>query len=239
MGPATAMGERMRIGIFSDVHGNAAALRPVLQDLTSNSDVLLFLGDLAGYYGFVNECADLWPAQVVGVRGNHDDVLLKALAEAKAPAPTYSSRYGSALWRSVQRLSPKARGLMEALPVQRTLDFDGLRVAMFHGSPWEPLDGRVYPDFKDWQKFDALDADIVLLGHTHYPMAQKHGQKLIVNPGSVGQARDSSGAACFAIFDTTSRTVELKRVGFDCGEVIRDAKEHDPELPYLWEVLTR
>jgi putative phosphoesterase len=229
----------MRIGIFSDVHGNAAALRPVLQELTANSDALLFLGDLAGYYGFVNECAELWPAKVIGVRGNHDDVLLKALAEAAAPAPEYFSRYGSALWRSLQGLSPKARRLMEALPVQRTLDFDGLRVAMFHGAPWEPLNGRVYPDFADWQKFDGVDADVVLLGHTHYPMVKKHGEKLIVNPGSVGQARDGSGSACFAILDTGSRTAELKRVGFDCGEVIRDAKEHDPELPYLWEVLTR
>jgi putative phosphoesterase len=239
MGRAASVGERMRIGIFSDVHGNAAALGPVLQELRSNSDVLLFLGDLAGYYGFVNECADLWPAEVIGVRGNHDDVLLKALAEAKAPVPEYFSRYGSALWRSVQGLSSKARGLMEALPVQRSLDFDGLRVAMFHGSPWDPLNGRVYPDFADWQKFEAVDADVVLLGHTHYPMVKKHGEKLIVNPGSVGQARDSGGAACFAILDTGSRTAELKRVGFDCGEVIRDAKEHDPELPYLWEVLTR
>jgi putative phosphoesterase len=239
MASPTAMGERVRIGIFSDVHGNAAALRPVLQELTSNPDVLLFLGDLAGYYGFVNECAELWPAEVIGVRGNHDDVLLKALAEAKAPDAAYFSRYGSALWRSAQRLSPKARGLMEALPVERTLSFDGLRVAMFHGSPWEPLTGRVYPDFADWEKFEAVDADVVLLGHTHYPMVQEHGGKLIVNPGSVGQARDSSGAACFAILDTGSRRAELKRVGFDCGEIIRDAKEHDPELPYLWEVLTR
>jgi putative phosphoesterase len=229
----------MRIGIFSDVHGNAAALRPVLQELTSSSDLQLFLGDLAGYYGFVNECAELWPTPVTGVRGNHDEVLLKALTEAKAPAPTYFSRYGSALWRSAQTLSPKARSLMEALPVQRTLDLDGVRVAMFHGSPWDPLNGRVYPDFAEWEKFEAVDADVVLLGHTHYPMAQKHAQKLIVNPGSVGQARDGSGSACFAIFDTGSRTVELKRVAFDCGEVIRDAKDHDPELPYLWEVLTR
>lgn len=233
------MGERMRIGIFSDVHGNAAAMRPALQELRSNSDVLLFLGDLAGYYGFVNECADLWPAQVIGVRGNHDDVLLKVLAEAAAPAPEYFSRYGSALWRSVQGLSAKARGLMEALPVERTLEFDGLRVAMFHGSPWDPLNGRVYPDFADWQKFEGVDADVVLLGHTHYPMVKEHGERLIVNPGSVGQARDSGGAACFAILDTSSRTAELRRVGFDCDEVIRDAKEHDPELPYLWEVLTR
>jgi putative phosphoesterase len=229
----------MRIGIFSDVHGNASALRPVLQELMSNSEVLLFLGDLAGYYGFVNDCANLWPAQVIGVRGNHDEVLLKALAEAKAPAPTYFSRYGSALWRSAQTLSPEARSLMEALPAQRTLDFDGVRVAMFHGAPWDPLNGRVYPDFAEWEKFEAVDADVVLLGHTHYPMAQERGQRLIVNPGSVGQARDGSGAACFAIFETGSRTVELKRVAFDCGEVIRDAKEHDPELPYLWEVLTR
>jgi putative phosphoesterase len=229
----------MRIGIFSDVHGNAAALRPVLRELALNCDALLFLGDLAGYYGFVNECAEIWPSEVMGVRGNHDDVLLKVLAESKAPGPAYSSRYGSALWRSVQRLSPQARCLMETLPEQRTLCFDGLRVAMFHGCPWDPLNGRVYPDFVEWQKFEAVDADIVLLGHTHYPMAQEHGQKLIVNPGSVGQARDGSGAACYAILDTGSRTAELKRVGFDCGEVIRDAKEHDPELPYLWEVLTR
>ena len=47
----------MKIGVISDVHGNSDALQAVLRELAGAVEQVLFLGDLCGYYPFVNECA--------------------------------------------------------------------------------------------------------------------------------------------------------------------------------------
>jgi predicted phosphodiesterase len=80
---------------------------------------------------------------------------------------------------------------------------------------------------------------VILLGHTHHQVVKNYQEKLIINPGSVGQPRDRSGEACFAILDMTSGIVQQRRVPFDPRRVIEDAREHDPNFPYLVEVLIR
>ena len=119
------------------------------------------------------------------------------------------------------------------------MDIGGVTLALYHGAPWDHLEGRVYPDFGDWERFNEVAADIILMGHTHYSFTKVHGDKMIINPGSVGQARDRSGAACFAVLDLEARLVQHNRVPFDSQKLIEDAKQHDPDVPYLVEVLTR
>jgi putative phosphoesterase len=229
----------MRLAALADIHGNRKAFAAVLAAVPADVTQMLFVGDLCGYYAFVNECADLWDeARFIGVRGNHDQVLLECLRTGSSPAADYTRRYGTALQRSLEVLSERARNILRSLPEQRRESIAGARIAMFHGAPWDPLEGRVYPDFQDWPRFDEIDADVVLLGHTHYPMVVQRAGLLIVNPGSVGQARDGSGA-CFALVDVERREATLHRVPFDSGEVIDDARRCDPDLPYLVRVMQR
>ena len=50
--------------------------------------------------------------------------------------------------------------------------------------------------------------------------------RLIANPGSVGQPRDRDARAAYAIYDTSARTWEPRRVAYNIPEVqkrIRDA----------------
>jgi predicted phosphodiesterase len=101
------------------------------------------------------------------------------------------------------------------------------------------LNGRVYPDFPERDRFASVAADVVLLGHTHYQLDRWWGGKRVVNPGSVGQSRDRGGDACFAEFNIGAGEVVLRRVAYDPIEVITDARVHDPHLPYLTAVLTR
>lgn len=96
----------------------------------------------------------------------------------------------------------------------------------------------MYPDYANWDRFLDVHGDVILLGHTHYPLVKVYREKLIVNPGSVGQPRDQAGGACFATLDLPSGTVEHHRVPFNPSRLIEDAKMHDPDLPYLIEVLT-
>jgi diadenosine tetraphosphatase ApaH/serine/threonine PP2A family protein phosphatase len=166
-------------------------------------------------------------------------VLLESAAHGVPPPPSYDAKYGSALRRSLGDLPAAALARLRALPPSLAVDLAGVRVHLFHGAPWDPLLGRVYPDFATWERFDEVDADVVLLGHTHYPLVKHQGGRLIVNPGSVGQPRDRGSLAAYAVVDLATGEATIHRVPFDPAPLIADARRHDAGLAYLEEVLTR
>lgn len=230
----------MRIGLISDIHGNAPALQAVFKVLLPRVNLILFMGDLAGYYPFVNDCVQMWdPEKIISIRGNHDQVLMDCLQLGTKPSPDYLAHYGSALERSWRSLSPVSQELLGSWPEQRHLRIDSVAIAIFHGAPWDPLEGRVYPDFQQWQNFRMVEAELILLGHTHYQMVRRWQDRLIINPGSVGQPRDRSGVACFAEIELPSGEVRLGQAAYDASAIVEDAFLHDPQLPYLVEVLRR
>lgn len=51
------------------------------------------------------------------------------------------------------------------------------------------------------EEFKDIDADIIIYGHTHFPMMRKLKHKLIVNPGSVGQPKDGNVMLSYAILE--------------------------------------
>ena len=71
------------------------------------------------------------------------------------------------------------------------------------------------------------DKDVVAVGHTHIPFVKRVGDSFFVNCGSVGQPRDGSVKASFAVFDTDWFTVKIVRVAYDiktAAEKILNAK---------------
>ena len=230
----------MKIGIISDVHGNKPALKAVLGEMRGQVDEFVFLGDLVGYYAFVHECVALARDELkTGVLGNHDDLFLRCSRKQSLPAADYTRRFGSALERTLKARDPQTLELIRSWVLTRTLEVDGTSILMCHGAPWDPLHGRVYPDFQDWQRFGDCPHEVILLGQTHYPMIRSVSGKLIVNPGSVGQPRDQGGGACYALLDVARWEASLHRVGYESSSLIEDSREHDPDMPYLCEVLTR
>ena len=60
-------------------------------------------------------------------------------------------------------------------------------------------------------RFAEADADIVLYGHTHCQVVKRVGSVLVINPGSAGDARDSSNnrqLSC-AVLDLSSEEVQV------------------------------
>ena len=64
----------MRLGIFSDVHANLEAMSSVMEAYgTEDIDTYYCLGDVVGYGGSPNECADIVrDVAEVTILGNHD-----------------------------------------------------------------------------------------------------------------------------------------------------------------------
>jgi predicted phosphodiesterase len=98
----------------------------------------------------------------------------------------------------------------------------------------------LYPDAKDLDiNKNYSKQKITVLGHTHHAFIHSQHNKVLLNPGSVGQPRDISGLASYVIFDTKNNVFRFKRCQFNIKEIIKECKKVDPELDYLQSVLKR
>jgi predicted phosphodiesterase len=200
---------------------------------------LLVAGDLVGYYYEPDAVLDLlaswdWTA----VRGNHE--VLLAEWRAATNRDEIRARYGSGLEVACGQLTPTALEALERLPHPLELRIADCSVLLCHGTPWS-IDEYVYPDRVDecLPRLMVGGHDIVVLGHTHYPMLRGSAAAWVVNPGSVGQPRDGDPRAAWALWDAETGVVTLMRTAYDSRALQEACREHDPQLPYLVDVLVR
>lgn len=226
---------------MGDVHGNDTALRAVLNAASAMGvERLLITGDIVGYYFAPKMVLDLlgqWRFDAVA--GNHEIML----AEARNN-PEYllkvESKYGGGLRVALEQLNRKEIDYLCGLPHPLELEIEDFKILLCHGSPRD-LNHYVYPDNDgELSHMPIIDNyDLVILGHTHYPMLKKVENTIIVNPGSVGQQRDRQPGACWALLDTNHRKISMLRESYDSSDLVRECQKRHPELPYLSEVLTR
>ncbi len=59
------------------------------------------------------------------------------------------------------------------------------------------------------ERMRSVPADIILLGHTHVPMLAPVGDKLVINPGSCGDARGAYDRLTFGKIDFDERVATV------------------------------
>lgn len=208
----------MQIGLISDIHANIDALHAVLAAL-DGVDQIICAGDLTGYYTHPGEVVDeIRKRRIQTLAGNHDVYLTH-------PPVNPNNLLRASIEFTHRHLDAAQEQFLAGLPVERWVTIDGVRLAIFHGSPWNPKEEYIYPDYKNFHNFETIEADIIVMGHTHRPMHVKVGDRLVVNPGSVGQPRDGDRRASFAILDTSSRHVRFERAAFDMEAVEAQASQ--------------
>lgn len=205
----------MKIAILSDVHANYHALTSVLDDVRLESpNLIVFLGDFFGYYPWAVETYRLVKQlDAVAVKGNHDLLLSPGHRPARV---SWHHALAKENRCRLQQAAPDAIGWLQRLPLSRTLTCDGLSVQLCHGTPADPADGRYYPDDGTDYPWFPGKGEVLLLGHTHYPLRRwtKAGG-LVINPGSVGQPRDGDCRASWGLFDTKTLRFEVRRTPYD------------------------
>ena len=222
----------MRLLIISDVHANLPALDAILSK--ERFDKILCAGDVVDYGPHPNEVIEaLRSLNTICVMGDHEYAVLTGRMDFFNPYAAWCVEWT----RKVLKDSNKE--WLRTLRTSERLLIDGKTLAVYHGSPFDPLWEYVFPGVpKDYLKTIIREtrADVVILGHTHIPMIFEWRGKFIINPGSVGQPRDGDPRASYVLLDTKKMEIKIRRVEYDIDRTVEDMRrEKFPE--FLWRRL--
>ena len=199
----------MRILVLADIHSNWPALAAIQEPF----DACLFVGDLVDYATDPVPCVD-WIRKhaTVSVRGNHDHAVAQRIPVVKSNGLHRLAAATRPLhWKL---LTPLHMKFLTRLPVTRKVTLDKKRFFLVHATPRDPFDEYLRDDKSAWEaRLKGIDADFILVGHTHIPFTLQLDGPMVINPGSVGQPRDGDPRAAYAIIENGK--VELRRVKYD------------------------
>jgi putative phosphoesterase len=206
----------MKLLIVSDIHGNWPALEAVVQAEPDFSAVA-FCGDVVDYGPFPVECIDWLDSHADNlVRGNHDNALAFDL-DCKCMGSFREFSLATRAWHKTL-VNEESREFLRRFPTLDWFEWGDRHFRMAHATPHGDMFEYLPPEL--WgERIKDIDADFVLLGHTHIQGMQTFGKTTVVNPGSVGLPRDGAGQACYAVFD--GKTMAVKRVTYDVDRTIR------------------
>ncbi len=215
----------MLIGLIADVHSNAVALKAVLSAFDDMGvKKILHAGDIIGYNPYPNETVELFKKRkIISILGNHERALIKD------DTSDFNPHAAAALKWTKNNLSSENFKYNSTLKNREYLTIDKKRITLIHGSPRD-VDEYIFPENVSAHFLAAVKSDVLVLGHTHIQFKKDYSLGTIMNPGSVGQPRDENPEAAFAVIDTVSEEVKLKRISYDIEKVIEDIrKAHLPE----------
>jgi putative phosphoesterase len=205
----------MKLLVLSDIHGNWPALDAVLR-AELRPDLIAFCGDVVDYGPYPVDCLR-WVAEYADhvVRGNHDNALALD-ADCRCMGSFREFSLATRAWHRTL-LDETDFLFLRQMPTVRFFGWQGQTYHMTHATPQGDLFEYLSAD--QWgARIKDVDADFVLLGHTHIQDMRTFGRTTVVNPGSVGLARDRAGEACYAVIE--DRRVELKRIPYDVARTV-------------------
>ncbi len=215
-----------RIAVFSDVHGNAAALEAVRKAIAAaKPDAILVAGDIVlngpDPGAAIDGVRDLEAKGALVVQGNTD--IAVADFDYAAAFPWYTegvpdSIRAAADWAH-EAIGPERVDWLRRLPSERRLRIDDTLILVCHASPGSQtagFDAALDPTVT-LERISRTDARIIACGHTHVPEVRDFGWKMIVNDGSAGYVFDGEPTASWALVtvDGDDVSAEIKRAEFD------------------------
>ena len=225
-----------RVAVNSDVHGNRHALEAVLEAVAAEEpDEVWCLGDLVGYGPQPNECCRTVAAHAdLCLAGNHDLVVLGSLS-----IHDFAGDAAAAAQWTQTILANDAREFLAGLGSSARRN----GVELFHGSARDPVWEYVLSEEAAWWTLQATTAPIVLVGHSHVPLAIfLDGEDLggglapeatvvdlaagrwLLNPGSVGQPRDGDPRAAYLLLEP-GRRASFHRVKYPIDRTQDEIRE--------------
>jgi putative phosphoesterase len=177
-----------RLALISDIHGNGVALDAVLAELARRRvDEIICLGDVAvGGPQPQAVIARLRELNCRSVRGNAEGWLLDGLPPGRSEE---TRRLGEIVAWTRAALSRDDLEYLADLPPTLTVRADDVTLFCFHGSPRSEIEALLaMTPARELEEAlaGAPPANLLAGGHTHLQLLRRCGDRLLVNPGSVG-----------------------------------------------------
>ena len=215
----------MKLAVISDIHGNYLALEKVISKIKLfNVDKILFLGDSVGYLCYPNEVISLLiENNIQCIKGNHEQMLLGELEYNKESEKIYQHR------KTMRIITPSNLDYMSKWQTKLEFQFSKSKIMAVHGSPDDIFSGYIYPN-SNLDLYSELEIDILITGHTHYPMIKKLNNKLFLNPGSIGLPRDNGEYSSFMILDLLKTQATIYRTQYDISLLTKKCVPSETKL---------
>ncbi|MEW6644972.1 MAG: metallophosphoesterase family protein [Pseudomonadota bacterium] len=221
----------MRIALFADIHANRPAFSACLAHARAHgAEQFALLGDYVGYGAdpdwVVTTVMEMVSQGGVAVLGNHDCAIADPSVDLNIEARIVIE------WTRGE-LGREQRQFLAGLPL--TLEHDGR--LLVHADASRPAGWNYVMSADDARRsMLATSASVTFCGHVHRPAlysASPAGRMTAFTPrtgvpiqllpgrqwlavvGSVGQPRDHSAAAAYALLDTDTMTLTYHRVPYD------------------------
>ena len=229
----------MRALLASDIHSNLEALESVIEDAESRGgfDQIWSLGDLVGYGPDPGACIDLARRyEHYGVAGNHDLACV-----GKLSLKAFNSNAAAANRWTTDQLTEEQADYLRGLPLRLEMG----EFTVVHGSPRDPVWEYMVSMVAAVASFAHFDTNWCLVGHSHQPFVCRpaeegavfqefrldtplalNNDRLIINPGGLGQPRDGDPRASYGIYDSDEGTVNHHRVEYDIPATQEKMKKH-------------
>jgi predicted phosphodiesterase len=235
----------MRYLILSDIHSNLEAFQSCVERAKqAGYGSVLCCGDLVGYGPNPVEAIDgIRSLNATTIRGNHDRVA------AGLDEPTqFNPHARRAVYWTRSVLPDSYRDYLVNLPVgpiEVTPEAQLVHGAVSHE------DDYIFTEADANENFLLTQKRLTFFGHSHFPVVFEiggsghtvqatsyefdeftavkcePGKRLLINPGSVGQPRDSDPRASFAIWDEDRSRIEFYRVEYDLAQTQKKMREAD------------
>lgn len=242
----------MKIGVFSDVHGNLEALEACLKRLKQEKvQGYIYCGDFIGYGPDPEKCVQkiLELPLLACVLGNHDAVFTYPELEN-----FFNIEARDSLDKTKLALSQNSiRSLMNLPVTVQKPDY-----AVVHGTPRDPVKEYFASCAQFHANYPLWEGQVCFVGHTHIPFYMKGDEercsvhisasteavvrldpqmRYIINPGAVGKPRDRDTRASFGIWNTQTRSFRFIRQEYDFKKT--QQKMEQAQLPaFLIDMLS-
>lgn len=187
------------VAVLSDVHGNARALRAVLDDLSRRAVTRIYvLGDhLVGGDAPLETWKMLMDARARLVRGLGDTALASLVPEKLVPRNDDERARAERFVRTRKEVGELVLRHLLALPYALRVPMaDGRELLVCHGAPADPTTEITHDlDDEEMMSLVAADpADIVATSGGHVPFVRDLGDIRVVGVGSVGESPERDHA---------------------------------------------
>lgn len=246
----------MRIAIISDIHGNYPALKAVLADAVENNvEQYIFIGDYIFDLPFSNKVIrTLMKLPNAYIISGNKEVYLKVLNSESQKE--WASKQMGVIYQTYKELQDDVFDFLLDLQEECyiTLNSGKTIYAIHYLKGMEQKDKILCGSSKFYKKMvsnpfshheyleefkevlnqsylsnmlNTISADVILFGHNHLQSYGYCGNRLVINPGSCGQALDFNNNAPYTILEESADSFNVieRRVPYDIETTIETARK--------------